>query len=201
LVGFSNAVVLTTPSLAADSATSRRSWRWPRPHLVLRADDVEPFSHPAEPAYLSRHILGRESAGLHDLLLNQGTLRARSGLSGGNHPDNDEIYYAVRGMSWVDLGGDPTSGDGAMTYALVPGMIAFIPAGTFHRLRNDTDQDFVMLAIWPQPSIEGANGIHDERLREWGTGFRLRDGCDLISDGEGSRSFSRSRDGTQFPSH
>jgi mannose-6-phosphate isomerase-like protein (cupin superfamily) len=158
-----------------------------RPHLVLRADDIEPFVHPAEPVYASQHILGRDSAGIHDLLLNQGTVRARSGLGGGNHPDNDEVYYAVRGTAWVDLGGDPTTGDGSTTYRLEPGMVAWIPAGTFHRLRNDQDEDFVLLTIWPQPSVEGANGIHDERLKAWGTGFRLREGCGLVTEGDGSR--------------
>ncbi len=158
-----------------------------RPYLVLSADDVEPFSHPAEPVYRSQHILGSESAGVHDLLLNQGTVLARGGLGGGNHPDNDEIYYAVRGTSLVDLGGDPTTGEGSTTYRLDPGMITFIPAGTFHRLRNDSDEDFVLLTIWPQPAVEGANGIHDERLKQWGTGFRLRQGCELVTDGGASR--------------
>jgi mannose-6-phosphate isomerase-like protein (cupin superfamily) len=163
-----------------------------RAHLVLRADDIEPFSHPGEPAYLSQHILGRESAGVHDLLLNQGTLRAHMGLGGGNHPDNDEIYYAISGQSLVDLGGDPTTGEGSTTYRLEPGSVAFIPAGTFHRLRNDWDVDFQLLTIWPQPSVEGANGIHDERLKEWGTGFKLRPGRELLEEGDHSRVVDRS---------
>ncbi len=158
-----------------------------RPHLVLRADDIEPFSLGADPEYLSQHILGRESAGIHDLLLNQGRVLAHRGLGGGNHPDNDEVYYAVRGTSWVDLGGDPTTGEGSTTYRLEPGMVAWIPAGTFHRLRNDWDEDFVLLTIWPQPSVEGANGIHDERRKQWGSGFRLRQGCELVTEGESTR--------------
>ena len=61
----------------------------------------------------------------------------------------------------------------------------FIPAGVFHRLRNDGDEPFVLLTIWPQPAEAGANGIHDERLETWGTGFRLREGCGarLVADG------------------
>jgi mannose-6-phosphate isomerase-like protein (cupin superfamily) len=152
--------------------------------VVLRADDIEPFTHPGDPAYHSRHILGSETTGRHDLLLNQGTVDAGQGLGGTNHPDNDEIYYIVRGSALVDLGGDPDTGDGAETFRIEPGMVVFIAAGVFHRLRNDTESDLVILAIWPQPAAHGANGVHDERLATWGTGFRLRAGCRwLAGDG------------------
>lgn len=154
-------------------------------YLVIRSDDIEPFTHPGEVVYHSQHILGQETTGRHDLLLNQGTVDPHSGLGGGNHPDNDEIYYVVSGTSFVDLGGDPASGEGHQSYRLVPGMVVFIPAGVFHRLRNDGDAPLVILTIWPQPAVTGANGIHDERLETWGTGFRLRDGLQLIA-GDGA---------------
>jgi mannose-6-phosphate isomerase-like protein (cupin superfamily) len=156
-------------------------------YLVLRSDDVLPFTHPADPAYHSQHLLGRESTGRHDLLLNRGTVDAHHGLGGGSHPDNDEIYYAVKGSSLVDLGGDRDTGAGSKTYRLDEGMVVFIPAGTFHRLQNDSDEEFVLLTVWPQPSKPGANGIHDLRLEVWGTGFRLRDGRELITDGSSAR--------------
>jgi mannose-6-phosphate isomerase-like protein (cupin superfamily) len=152
------------------------------PYLVLNADDVQPYTHPAEPVYHSQHILGRESSGSHDLLLNRGTVDPQSGLGGGNHPVNDEVYYGVSGTCLVDLGGDPDKGDGSQTYRMGAGSVVFIPAGTFHRLRNDSDEPFVLLTIWPQPSTTGANGIHDKRLEEWGTGFRLRDDRNLVED-------------------
>jgi mannose-6-phosphate isomerase-like protein (cupin superfamily) len=158
-----------------------------RPYLVLRADDIEPFSLPDDHGYLSQHILGRESAGVHDTLLNRGTVRARYALGGGNHPDNDEVYVAVSGRSWVDLGGEPSSGAGCETYLLEPGMVVVVPAGTFHRLHNEWDEDFVLLSIWPHPAAPGANGIHDERLKAWGTGFRLREGRELVAAGDGTR--------------
>ena len=154
-------------------------------YLVIRTDDIEPFTHPGDPAYHSQHVLGEETTGRHDLLLNQGTVDPHQGLGGGNHPDNDEIYYIVSGTTLVDLGGDPDDGDGHETFRLVPGMVVFIPAGVFHRLRNDNDEPLVILTIWPKPSVAGANGIHDERLETWGTGFRLRTGRKLIS-GAGS---------------
>lgn len=154
-------------------------------YLVIRTDDIEPFTHPGDPAYHSQHVLGAETTGRHDLLLNQGTVDPHLGLGGGNHPDNDEIYYIVSGSTLVDLGGDPDDGDGHATYRLTPGMVVFIPAGVFHRLRNDGADPLVILTIWPQASTTGANGIHDERLETWGTGFRLRDGRELIA-GPGS---------------
>jgi mannose-6-phosphate isomerase-like protein (cupin superfamily) len=159
----------------------------PAPALVLRADDIEPFTHPADPVYHSQHVLGRDTTGLHDLLLNRGTLDAHAGLSGGAHPDNDEIYYIVEGSAVVDLGGDPRTGVGHETFRVEPDMVVFIPAGTFHRLRNEADDPLVILTFWPQPASTGANGIHDLRLIEWGSGFRLRDGCRLDRDGMVSR--------------
>ena len=88
---------------------------------------------------------------MHDLLLNRGTVDPRSGLGGGNHPDNDEIYYGVSGTSLVDLGGHPDTGEGGETFSIGPGAVVFIPAGTFHRLRNTADEPFVLLTIGPSP--------------------------------------------------
>lgn len=156
-------------------------------YFVARADDIEPFTHPLDPAYHSQHVLGSQTTGRHDLLLNRGTVDPHQGLGGGNHPDNDEIYYIVSGRTLVDLGGDPDTGEGCSTYRLEPDMVAFIPAGTFHRLRNDGADPLVLLTVWPQPAKRGANGIHDERLDQWGTGFRLRAGRDLVVDGDSSR--------------
>jgi mannose-6-phosphate isomerase-like protein (cupin superfamily) len=159
----------------------------PSRYLVLRAEDIEPFTHPGDPAYHSRHVLGSATTGRHDLLLNHGTLDAGQGLGGTNHPANDEIYYVISGRSLVDLGGHPDTGDGSSTYRLEAGMVVFIAAGVFHRLRNDSEDDLAILAIWPQPAAPGANGVHDERLATWGTGFRLRAGCELLTANDGAR--------------
>ena len=158
-----------------------------QPYLVLRSDDIEPFTHPDETSYHSRHILGRESAGTHDLLLNRGVVDPHHGLGGANHPDNDEIYYALSGTSLLDLGGHPDTGEGSKTYRVDAGMTVFVPAGVFHRLRNVSDEPFALLTIWPQPAKHGANGIHDASLDTWGTGFKLRGGCELVADGESMR--------------
>ncbi len=63
----------------------------------------------------------------------------------------------------------------------------FVPRGVFHRLHNDGDEPFVLLAIWPEPAVEGANGIHDLRLQTWGTGYRLRPGRELAPVPGGER--------------
>jgi|TARA_B100000315_G_scaffold260559_1_gene322936 mannose-6-phosphate isomerase-like protein (cupin superfamily) len=163
-------------------------------YLVLRADDIEPFTHPKEKYYHSQHVIGNENTGGHDLLINRGTLDAHRELAGGNHPDNDEIYYVVKGSSLVDLGGHRDTGDGCQTYELEEGMVVFIPAGTYHRLRNVTDEEFIILAIWPQEAARGANGIHDLRVDTWGTGFRLRQGREMETDGLASRVVERATD-------
>jgi mannose-6-phosphate isomerase-like protein (cupin superfamily) len=158
----------------------------PTRSFVIRGDDIEPFSHPDDPGYASQHILGRETAGLHDTLLNRGTVAPHYALGGGNHPDNDEIYYATQGSCLLDLGGDPKTGVGGETFQIETGMVVFIPAGTFHRLRNETDEIFALLTIWPQPAARGANGIHDLRLDQWGSGFKLREGRS-VETGDASR--------------
>jgi mannose-6-phosphate isomerase-like protein (cupin superfamily) len=165
------------------------------PYFVLNADDIEPFTHPGETVYHSQHVLGTETGADHDLLLNRGTVDPQSGLGGGNHPDNDEVYYGVSGSCLVDLGGDPNTGDGGRTYRMREGSVVMIPAGTFHRLRNDTDEPFVLLTIWPQKADRGANGIHDQRVDDWGTGFRLRDGIQLVEDGTSRRAVAAGPDG------
>ena len=158
-----------------------------KPYMVMRTDDIEPFTHPEETAYHSQHLFGEEVTGAHDLLLNRGVVDAHLGLGGTNHPDNDEIYYALSGWAYVDLGGHPERGDGARTYRLDVGSIVFVPAGVFHRLRNVSDEPFSLLTIWPQPAARGANGIHDLRLDEWGTGFKLREGCRLVVEDRAAR--------------
>jgi len=65
--------------------------------------------------------------------------------------------------------------------------VVFIPARTFHRLRNQLAEPFVVLTIWPQPAAYGANGIHDARLESWGSGLRLRAGCTIMPVDGGGR--------------
>lgn len=155
-------------------------------YLVLRADDVEPYIYAGDDAYLSQQVLGSENTTLHDVFLNRGVVKAGRSLHGGSHPENDEVYYIVSGRSWLDLGGHPTTGEGARSYRVEAGMVIFIPAGTYHRLRNDGDEDLVILTIWPQPAGPGAHGIHEQRMAEWGSGFRLRAGRRLVADGDGA---------------
>ncbi|MBV9327650.1 MAG: cupin domain-containing protein [Chloroflexi bacterium] len=146
-------------------------------HLVLRADDILAFQVPHAEYYLSQEILCSENTGLHDGFLNRGTLRPHSAIGGGAHPKHDEIYYVLSGHGTIRLGGDPTSGDGAEVFRVEEGSVVYIPANTFHALRNDSDHDVVFLTIWPQATRAGDNDVHDERVRVWGAAFRLRDGC------------------------
>jgi mannose-6-phosphate isomerase-like protein (cupin superfamily) len=156
-----------------------------RPHLVLRADDIMAFQVPQTQQYLSQEILNSENTGLHDGYLNRGTLRPRSALGGSAHPNHDEIYYILSGRGTVSLGGNPRSGEDAETYLIEEGSVVYIPANTFHALRNDSDHDLVLLTVWPQRIGPGDNGLHDGRIREWGTAFRLNDGCEINETPQG----------------
>ncbi len=156
-----------------------------RRHLVLRADDVMSFQVPHAHQYLSQEILCCDNTGLHDGYLNRGTLRPHSALGGGAHPKHDEIYVVLRGHGSIRLGGDPKTGGGAETYLVEEGSVVYIPASTFHALRNDSDHDIVFLTIWPQATRPGDNDMHDERVREWGTAFRLKEGCEQHETAQG----------------
>ena len=157
-----------------------------RRHLVLRADDVMPFQVPHAQYYLSQEILCSENTRLYDGFLNRGTLRPHSALGGSAHPKHDEIYYVVSGYGTIRLGGDPKTGDGAETYLMEEGSVVYIPANTFHALRNDSDHDIVFLTIWPQATRTGDNDMHDERVRAWGAAFRVKDGCEQLETSQGT---------------
>jgi hypothetical protein len=53
----------------------------------------------------------------------------------------------------------------------------------------------VLLTVWPQTAPHGANGIHDLRKEEWGTGLRLRDGIKMVDDGGSRRAVAAGSDG------
>jgi mannose-6-phosphate isomerase-like protein (cupin superfamily) len=154
-------------------------------HLVLRADDVQPLQVPHAPQYLSQEILNSDNTGLWPGYLNRGTLRPHSALAGSAHPGHDEIYYMISGFCTIRMGGDPRSGDGAETYRLEAGMVVYIPANTFHALRNDSDHDVVFLTIWPQPVGPGDNDMHDRRVELWGSAFRVNEGCEVHETAQG----------------
>ncbi len=148
-------------------------------HLVLRADDIKSLQLPQAQQYLSQEILSSDNSGLWPGYLNRGTLRPHSGLGGGAHPRHDEIYYVLSGFGTIRLGGDPRTGEGAETYRVEAGSVIYIPANTFHAIRNDSDRDVVFLTIWPQPVGPGDNDMHDKRVEMWGSAFRVNEGCEV----------------------
>jgi mannose-6-phosphate isomerase-like protein (cupin superfamily) len=144
----------------------------PRP-FVIQAEDVRPFSLPGDDiTYASRAVIAPQGANSKDLLVNHFTLKPKRGMAGHIHPDNDELYYILSGEGFVELGGSggpfeksehPVSRDTAV----------FIPAGTFHLVRNESDSELVLLTIWPRLPTAGANPIFDGRIASWGTSFQL----------------------------
>ncbi len=140
------------------------------PYLVLRSDDIEPFTHPEERGYHSQHVLGKEITGGHDLLLNRGTVDPNYDLGGGNHPDNDEIYYAESGECLVDLGGHPDTGEGHTTFTLVHGRRGVHPGGHLPPLAQPIDRavrgpDHLAAAgrLWRQRHPRRASGELGQR--------------------------------------
>lgn len=149
--------------------------------FVVRSDDVEPFTLPeGGTVFASQLIIGPDEAGSHDLHLHRFTLRARQTNATSVHDVNDEAYYVIAGRGRLLLGGSVPDGIGAEVYELEPGIVAFLPAGTPHGMENNSDEDLVLLTMWPRPPAIGANDIHFGRIRAWGTSFRLRPGRSYV---------------------
>jgi len=149
--------------------------------FVVRAADIQPFTLPeGGTVFDSQLIIGPDEAGSSDLHLHRFTLHAHQVNDTGAHAENDEAYYVLSGRGRLLLGGRVPDGAGAEAFDLEPGITAFIPAGTTHGMENDTDEDLVMLTIWPRKPAPGANPIHTGRIQAWGTSFRLRPGRDYV---------------------
>ena len=144
--------------------------------LVVRTRDVAGFSPPgAGGAFVSRMLIDRESVGSETFVLNHFALRPGLATSPGAHAaPYDEFYYVLRGRGLLHLG------EPAETFALEPDTVAFIPAGMAHALTNTGDQDLEILTGMPFQLVEGVNGLYDERLRAWGTSWKL-----IVDDSQG----------------
>jgi quercetin dioxygenase-like cupin family protein len=154
------------------------SEREPRPFLV-RAEEVMPFCLEGHDAvYESRALIEPEGAGSKDLLVNHFTLRAGQEMARHVHPDNDELYYMLEGVGFVDVGGGGGKFE-EVRYPVSPGSAVFIPAGTYHRLVNDTERDVVLLTIWPHLPKPGSNPIYDGRIARWGSSFRYKESAEI----------------------
>jgi mannose-6-phosphate isomerase-like protein (cupin superfamily) len=150
--------------------------------LVVYAPDVESFSMPGdEDTYESQAVVCPDGVGSGDLEINRFTLKVGKRLAGHVHWDNDESYYVLAGHARLTLGGRPEDGEGGQDFEVGPESVAFIPAGTYHRLDNRGSEDLVLLTIWPRSPTPGNNPIWDARLEAWGTSFRIRD-SDSIGD-------------------
>jgi quercetin dioxygenase-like cupin family protein len=140
---------------------------------VVRLDEVESMVFPSGESHAS--LIESDGVGSTSLTVSQYVLKAHCKNGGGVHPQNDEAYYVLSGTARVLLGGSPTDGQGGRWHELAPDMAVFIPAGTFHHLENDTDEDFVILTICPKlPVMPGSGLVNEIKFQQWGTTFRLR---------------------------
>ena len=139
------------------------------PKLVFRVRDVAPFSPAgAEAAFESRLLVDQTGVGSTALVVNHFTLKPGQSTEPGAHPrPYDEVYYVLRGRGRLSLGEPPEE------HELTADMVAFIPSGTRHALANTGQEDLELITMMPHEMIPGVNTLYDERLRDWGTGFRL----------------------------
>lgn len=115
--------------------------------------------------YESRMILDHVVTGREDVIqINHGTVKAGYALDGGTH-EEDEIYYILSGKGKLQL--DDKIID------VVANQVIFIPAGCFHALDNrESEEDMCILTFWRDFRF---NDAYEERIRQWGTSFKLVD--------------------------
>ena len=109
---------------------------------------------------LDHVVTGREDV----IQINHGTVKAGYALGGGTH-EEDEIYYILSGKGKLQL--DDKIID------VVANQVIFIPAGCFHALDNrESEEDMCILTFWRDFRF---NDAYEERIRQWGTSFKLVD--------------------------
>jgi mannose-6-phosphate isomerase-like protein (cupin superfamily) len=137
--------------------------------LVVDARKVVGYSPPGDAdKYQSRMLIDGESVGSQNLVLNHFTLLPGQKTYPGSHPSPyEEVYYILRGKAILTLGG----ADGTQ-YDVGPDTAAYIPCAMEHQIENIGEEPLEMLTMMPFHLEPGANGLYDERLREWGTSFR-----------------------------
>lgn len=140
--------------------------------FLIRPEQVRPYTiRGDESLYESRALIAPDGAGSEDLLVNHFTLRAGRALAPHVHPDNDELYYLLHGTGFIEVGGYEGRFD-LVRYNVSPNCAVFIPAGTFHSLHNECEEDMTLLTIWPRLPEQGSNPVYDGRLATWGCTFR-----------------------------
>ena len=138
---------------------------------IVKVNEIEGF-YPEDMggAYASRLLIESEGVGSSRLMLVHATLQpGTSPGEGAAHPlPYDEAYYILRGQGRMEFGDEDKS------YEVGPDTAIFIPAGTVHVITNTGEGNLEFLTIWPlTPAEEGVNGVYDERVRRWGTSFRM----------------------------
>lgn len=144
--------------------------------FVVQAENVMPFSlH--EDSWQSQVVIGPiGGAESEHIYITRFTLFAGKALSGHAHTPGkgDETYFILRGHAKLHIAPEIGSSEREI-HDVGPETAVFIPAGTFHRLDNTAGtEDLVLLTVWNAPPAPGSNGIHDARIKAWGTTFRLK---------------------------
>ena len=136
---------------------------------VINAKKVMGFSPTGnENNYISRLLIDDQSVGSRNLVMNHFTLLPGKSTSPGSHPSPfEEVYYILRGKGLLTLGGEK-----GVQYEVTADTAAYIPCDTVHELKNIGEEPLVMLTMMPFLPTPGANGLYDERKKQWGTSYR-----------------------------
>ena len=122
----------------------------PVTNYFISVDEVEPLDVGDEEGFqgvdsrliISDRTMGSERACLFRAIFPKGAYHGPHW-----HTKSDELLYALRGkaIQWVE----------GMEYIMTPGTAMLIPKNVVHWMRNDWDEDFEVIGIYPEaPNFE-----------------------------------------------
>ncbi len=130
----------------------------PVTRYLISVDEVKPADVGGEEGFqgvdsrlvISDTTMGSETACLFRVIFPKGAYHGPH-----YHTKSDELLYALRGkaIQWVD----------GVEYIMTPGTAMLIPKNVVHWMRNDWDEDFEVVGIYPEvPSFY----LTDQRVAE-----------------------------------
>ncbi len=127
----------------------------PEKRFLISVEEVQPIDVGDEEGFrgvdsrlvICDQTMGSENACLFRVIFPKGAYHGPH-----YHTASDELLYALRGQAiqWVD----------GVAYVMTPGTAMLIPKNAVHWMRNDWDEDFEVIGIYPDATNFEATDQH-----------------------------------------